>query len=348
MVRRLARDQSIAPALATALAGSLGEAVRTASDFAASAVSDATKAIYERDWQHFAAWCREQGINAGDLPIHPVVIAAYIGSQAGSLGRSALNVRVAAIAYEHCRRGHTWTARHPAIRDTLAGISRSRKEKVRPAAALCSDEVKQLLSARPEDLAGLRDHAMFLMALAPPRRLRWAARRPARSGAAEENRSAAHVAGGHGGTVRSSDGALRRAGAARASGRLAGDGGAAGAAALPALLPRRPREQQAAEREIRDTRRQLDELRTVRAAAAWLDARPQLGRDVFGRPAGVNPRVSSYMDLMGGLSRCAAARGGPSTVGRYTKYSPGRYTRSLPGLSNFVGASSRWSFSCCQ
>ena len=102
----------------------------------------------------------------GELPIHPVVIAAYIGSQAALLGRSALNVRVAAIAYEHRRRGHTWTAPHPAIRDTVAGLRRRRKEKVRPAAALCSDEVKQLLTACPEDLAGLRDRALFLIALA--------------------------------------------------------------------------------------------------------------------------------------------------------------------------------------
>ena len=133
MVRRLARDQSIAPALELALAGTLGAAVRTASEFAAGAVSDAIKAIYERDWQHFAAWCREQGIDPGELPIHPVVIAAYIGSQAASLGRSALNVRVAAIAYEHRRRGHTWTARHPAVRDTLAASAAAgRRRSGRP------------------------------------------------------------------------------------------------------------------------------------------------------------------------------------------------------------------------
>ena len=36
----------------------------------------------------------------------------------------------------------------------------------------------------------------------------------------------------------------------------------------------------------------------VRAAVAWLDARPQLGRDVFARPSEPSPRVSSYMDLM--------------------------------------------------
>ncbi len=63
-------------------------------------------------------------------------------------------------------------------------------------------------------------------------------------------------------------------------------------------FPASPEEERAAEREVRDTHRQLDARRAVRAAVAWLDARPQLGRDVFARPVGVSPRVSSYMDLM--------------------------------------------------
>ena len=63
-------------------------------------------------------------------------------------------------------------------------------------------------------------------------------------------------------------------------------------------FPASREEQEAAEREVRDTRRQLDELCSVRAAVAWLEARPQLGRDVFGRPGGVSPCVSSYMDLL--------------------------------------------------
>ena len=64
-------------------------------------------------------------------------------------------------------------------------------------------------------------------------------------------------------------------------------------------FPASPQEQKAAEREVRNTHRQLEQLREIRAAAAWLDARPQLGRDVFARPGErVSPRVSSYMDLM--------------------------------------------------
>lgn len=51
----------------------------------------------------------------------------------------------------------------------------------------------------------------------------------------------------------------------------------------------------------RDAARELTRLadrRFVRAAAAWLDARPQLGRDMFVRPQGRNPRMASYMALM--------------------------------------------------
>ena len=45
----------------------------------------------------------------------------------------------------------------------------------------------------------------------------------------------------------------------------------------------------------------LDQMLFVRAAAAWLDRRPQLGRDVFSTPRRErDPRVASYMWLMEG------------------------------------------------
>ncbi len=43
---------------------------------------------------------------------------------------------------------------------------------------------------------------------------------------------------------------------------------------------------------------ELEEIRFIRAAVALLDARPQLGRDIFARPHGRSPRVASYMALM--------------------------------------------------
>ena len=64
------------------------------------------------------------------------------------------------------------------------------------------------------------------------------------------------------------------------------------------LFPLTPEvEAQAAQDAEREAKR-LDHIGFVRAAAAWLDSRPQLGRDVFVRPHGPSPRVTSYMALM--------------------------------------------------
>ena len=141
-------------------------AIATAAAYAGSALSEATKRAYGRDWFHFADWSRQQGVDPTALPIHPVLVAAYLASLAGSLGRSALNGRLAAIAHEHRRRGLAWNAGHPAIRETLQGVGRQHGKPIRPAAALTSVEIKRLLASCREDLAGLRDRALFLVGFA--------------------------------------------------------------------------------------------------------------------------------------------------------------------------------------
>ena len=65
------------------------------------------------------------------------------------------------------------------------------------------------------------------------------------------------------------------------------------------LLPKSSEAERAALDAGERERRRLQHLQSVRAAAGWLDARPQLGRDVFARPQRhLNPRVASYMRLM--------------------------------------------------
>jgi integrase len=85
---------------------------------------------------------------------------------APAMGASALRRRVAAIAWHHRSLGHTWQAGHAAIRQTLSGIGREHHRPVRPAAALISTDVKRLIAVCPNDLAGLRDRALFLVGLA--------------------------------------------------------------------------------------------------------------------------------------------------------------------------------------
>jgi segregation and condensation protein A len=54
----------------------------------------------------------------------------------------------------------------------------------------------------------------------------------------------------------------------------------------------------------------LEAMRFMRAAASWLDARPQLGRDLFARPLRRSPQVASYMALMEACLTVIAGRGG--------------------------------------
>lgn len=166
---RLARAHPIPAALLALLEGPLGAAVAHAAEYAGDSLAPATKRAYERDWAIFAAWCRAQGADPSSLPIHPVLVAAYLGSLMAQLARSALNARVAAIAYHHRRCGHVWVAGHPATRETLRGIGRRHGKPVRPAAALTSVEIKRLIATCVDDLAGpagLRDRALFLVGFA--------------------------------------------------------------------------------------------------------------------------------------------------------------------------------------
>ncbi len=64
------------------------------------------------------------------------------------------------------------------------------------------------------------------------------------------------------------------------------------------LLPPDPETAAEAGRDAARVFAELEEIRFIRAAASSLDARPQLGRDIFARPHGRSPRVASYMALM--------------------------------------------------
>lgn len=65
------------------------------------------------------------------------------------------------------------------------------------------------------------------------------------------------------------------------------------------LLPSTPEATKAAQAEAGRELARLQTLQFVRSAAAWFEARPQLGRDVFTAPRRErDPRVASYMRLM--------------------------------------------------
>ena len=65
------------------------------------------------------------------------------------------------------------------------------------------------------------------------------------------------------------------------------------------LFPASARAAEAAARDAATALQRLGDIRFLRAAAAWLERQPQLGRDTFPRPhRGPDPRVGSYMALL--------------------------------------------------
>ena len=73
---------------------------------------------------------------------------------------------MAAIARACGVGGHPLDTKHPAIRETLRGIARKHGVPARRAAALTTAEIKRLIRACGNDLAGERDRALFLVGFA--------------------------------------------------------------------------------------------------------------------------------------------------------------------------------------
>jgi integrase len=160
---RLAGAHKLPDALLARLDGPPDDAVAAAAPDAGAPLAQATKRAYQRDWDGFADWCRSKGADPDDLPIHPMLLAVWLASLVPMIARSALNARIAAIAYEHRRRGHPWVAGHPSIREALGEIGRRDGKPVRPAAALTTVAIGQLIATCADDLSGRRDRALFLV-----------------------------------------------------------------------------------------------------------------------------------------------------------------------------------------
>src|SRR5689334_24603952 len=68
-------------------------ALELAQDYAAEAMSPATKRAYRADWADFCQWCRVQQLSA--LPAAPGTVAAYLAAHAATHSRSTLTRRLA-------------------------------------------------------------------------------------------------------------------------------------------------------------------------------------------------------------------------------------------------------------
>jgi integrase len=143
---------------------------RTARAFARSQVyqsaadAEATLRAYKADLANFKAWCRERGLVP--MPATPEIVGAYLADACRGYALPTLRRRVAAIARAHRMIKQPLDTRHPAIRETLRGIARIHGEPPRRAAALTTAEIRRLVRVCGDDIAGVRDRALFLVCFA--------------------------------------------------------------------------------------------------------------------------------------------------------------------------------------
>ena len=142
-------------------------AVASARRYADGRYSEATRLAYDRDWRAFESWCAAIGARA--VPAEPVTVAAFIAAGADrGLAASTLARRLAALRLIHLASEHPSPHDALVVRQVLAGVRASQRERPSGAkAALVDDDVARLvdvLDAR--SLAGARDRALLLVGFA--------------------------------------------------------------------------------------------------------------------------------------------------------------------------------------
>lgn len=124
-----------------------------------------TLIAYERCWRDFSYYAESRGGPA--LGATPETVSAYISEMADHGAKvSTIQQRLAAISFRHENAGVEDPTVHPFVRVTMSGIRRSLGTAPNQKAPLRRDDLLVVVSKLGEDLKGLRDRAILLVAYA--------------------------------------------------------------------------------------------------------------------------------------------------------------------------------------
>src|SRR5580704_17550520 len=94
------------------------------------------------------------------LPASPETVGLYLATEAGRLRPGTLARHLVAIAAAHRAAGHQLDTRASAIRETLTGIKRAHGTSQNGKAPALVADLKAMIEAQPNTLAGLRNRAL--------------------------------------------------------------------------------------------------------------------------------------------------------------------------------------------
>ena len=147
-----------------ALPATLAALADEAADLARGSRSPATWRAYESDWRDFQGWCASHNLMA--LPAAPVTVGLYLTGRAKALSVATLTRRMSAVSVQHRLAGYHLDTRHPAIRDVIAGLRRSKGVAPRQTEALTVPLARRVVATCQNGLSDLRDRALILVGLA--------------------------------------------------------------------------------------------------------------------------------------------------------------------------------------
>ena len=139
-------------------------AISAAEDFARASRSEATRRAYRSDWSHFTAWCADHG--AIFLPAAPGAVAAYLADLASDHKVATIQRRLAAINAAHRLAGTASPTSDEEVRLVMQGIRRRKGVAPDEVRAITLHELRKMVAALPEDLAGSRDRGLLLLGFA--------------------------------------------------------------------------------------------------------------------------------------------------------------------------------------
>ncbi len=131
-----------------------------AEEIFAQARAPNTRRAYMADWGDFSSWCARHGFLP--LPAQPGTVILYLTERSAAAKVATLTRRLAAISQAHQAAGlesPTWSA---AVRLFMAGLRREQGSAPVSKRAILTRDLRAMLGAVPDTLAGLRDRSLLL------------------------------------------------------------------------------------------------------------------------------------------------------------------------------------------
>lgn len=156
-------DQSLQPI--TNNTASINLYTEAARKYARKSKADHTLAMYASAWREFEAFAGARGLSV--LPATPSTVIDYLTTLADAGAKvSTISVKLAAVAYRHRQQHYTDPTTDEDVKIVMSGIRRELGTAPDKKAPITLDDLRKIVNALPDTLAGKRDRAMLLIGFA--------------------------------------------------------------------------------------------------------------------------------------------------------------------------------------